>query len=348
MTDRADTADESDPLRLWIRRESQAMREDYERFQTTAREGDPQQSGHGAESVWLKFFESWLPPQYRCGSRKYIVPPGGGKPLGGETDLIIFDPSYPDRLCADSEVLAGGVAAAFSVKLTLDAPGIQDGIDRAVTLKRASRPLWWRDAHMVPRPPFLVGLLAQGHGWAAETATRTAQQNLLERESASTDIPIEGLDVMTIADLATWYQADPTVLLAEQAAKLSSLPPSHTAGGVVMGLTVCPLEAPAQGGGPLYTMLAAVLRGLALLEGRSVHRLAAAMEVNDEMHGTMMPRYWARADAIGREGDFLTRFPWDAGPVDATDMFDSLRDAPAPVPRAERRRAEREARRGPR
>jgi hypothetical protein len=53
-----------------------------------------------------------------------------------ETDIVILNPSYPTRLRAHEEILAGGVAAAFSVKLTLDAAGIRDGVKRLFELSR--------------------------------------------------------------------------------------------------------------------------------------------------------------------------------------------------------------------
>src|SRR5580658_6062655 len=113
----------------WFRSVEREIKEDYERLHQEAL-SDPQRAGHGGEGTWARILEQWLPPAYKVVTRKYIVPEVGSDSF--ETDIVVLHPSYPVPLHSREEILAGGVAAAFSVKLTLDAGGIRDGVERAV------------------------------------------------------------------------------------------------------------------------------------------------------------------------------------------------------------------------
>lgn len=121
----------------WFRSLGREVNEEYMRLHQEALK-DPQQAGHGGESTWAGVLRQWLPSAYEVVTRKYIIPEIGDEKF--ETDIIIINPSYPRPLRGHEEILAGGVAAAFSVKLTLDSAGIRDGIKRAVALRRTLRP----------------------------------------------------------------------------------------------------------------------------------------------------------------------------------------------------------------
>jgi hypothetical protein len=86
------------------------------------------------------------------------------------TDLVIFNPGFPRRLRSREDVLAGGVAAAFSVKLTLDPAGLRDACERAARLRRATK-----TGHGSPRTEllgaFAVGVLAHAHTWTRPRST---------------------------------------------------------------------------------------------------------------------------------------------------------------------------------
>jgi hypothetical protein len=64
---------------------------------------------------------------------QYILPETNSESF--ETDIVVLNPSYPQPLRNREEILVGGVAAAFSVKLTLNAAGIQDGVEWAAALR---------------------------------------------------------------------------------------------------------------------------------------------------------------------------------------------------------------------
>jgi hypothetical protein len=76
--------------------------DEYARLHSAALD-DPQRAGHGGEMTWARFLEDWLPPGYAVGTRKYIVPEQGDEAF--ETDLVVFNRAYPERLHGREEVL---------------------------------------------------------------------------------------------------------------------------------------------------------------------------------------------------------------------------------------------------
>jgi hypothetical protein len=185
----------------WLAKWSRELAEEYERLHQVAAD-DPQRSGHGGEASWLRLLEEWLPPAYEVGTRKYIVPEEGDDTF--ETDLVIFNPAYPQRLREREEVIAGGVAAAFSVKLTLDAAGLRDAVDRGVRLKRSMQ-----RRIGTPRDellgPFAFGLVAHSHGWNQPSSTprENLERNLLDVSTELVNHPREELDFVCVANLTT-------------------------------------------------------------------------------------------------------------------------------------------------
>lgn len=182
------------------------MASDYDAIRTEI--GDQgasaiQESGHRAESRWKEFLEDWLPPQYEIGTRKYLVSDSTGE-KSSEQDLVIFHPSYPRKLRAQTLVSVSGVVAAFSVKLTLDAAGLKQAIVSAQQVRR-----------LLAHPPrnvrgelvstVMYGVLAHSHVWKGAGATPIAniERQLVDQGAAN---PREGLDVVCVADLACWQR----------------------------------------------------------------------------------------------------------------------------------------------
>ncbi len=133
----------------WLAKWEREVEEEYRRLHAKAIQ-DPQHAGHGGEATWIRLLEEWLPPAYEVGSRKYIVPEEGDETF--ETDIVVCNPAYPRRLRQREEVLAGGVAAAFSVKLTLDASGLRDAVLRGMRLRRRQNPASGRPAEKRSAP----------------------------------------------------------------------------------------------------------------------------------------------------------------------------------------------------
>jgi hypothetical protein len=151
----------------WFRKLGREIKEEYDRLHQAALQ-DPQRAGHGGEGTWVSVLKEWLPPAYQVVTRKYIVPEVGTDMF--EMDIVVLHSSYPEPLRTREEILAGGVAAAFSVKLTLDASGIRDRVERAVALRRALKPRYGTPREEITAP-FPVGLLAHSHEWKAPNST---------------------------------------------------------------------------------------------------------------------------------------------------------------------------------
>jgi hypothetical protein len=187
----------------WFRSVEQEIAAEYRRLHTEAVQ-DPQRAGHGGEQTWARILTAWLPASYTVVTRKYIIPEVGTDAF--ETDLVVLHPSYPTPLQAREEILVGGVAAAFSVKLTLDAAGLQDGVQRAVSLRRglAQRHGTARDEMLAPFP---VGLLAHSHTWKAPGSAPGDNINeaLMRLDAGLVQHPRESLDYLCVADLGFWW-----------------------------------------------------------------------------------------------------------------------------------------------
>lgn len=189
----------------WLASLEREVSEEYGRLHRLANE-DPQYAGHGGEGTWARLLNEWLPPNYEAATRKYILPEKGDDVF--ETDIVVFRPSYPKPLRAREEVMAGGVAAAFSVKLTLNAEGLRDAYERAFRIKSQLKPrIGTPRTELVG--PFPYGLLAHSHTWKAsastpvENVTRTA---LAAQDTVGISTPRESLDYICVADLGTWCE----------------------------------------------------------------------------------------------------------------------------------------------
>lgn len=125
-----------------------------------------------------------------------------------ETDIVIFNRGYPVALRQREEILAGGVAAAFSAKLTLDAAGLRDGVERAARLRRhlEVRSTSAREEILAPFP---VGLIAHSHIWKSPGSKPidNISEALIRWDEEHAKHPRETIDLVCVADLATWSTA---------------------------------------------------------------------------------------------------------------------------------------------
>lgn len=80
------------------------------------------------------------------------------------------------------ELIAGGVSAAFSVKLTATAAGLEDAVDRARRLRRGLLPRFGTPRAQIVGP-YAIGLLCHSHGWTQPGSTPAENvRSALERE----------------------------------------------------------------------------------------------------------------------------------------------------------------------
>ena len=101
--------------------------------------------------------------------------------------------------------MAGGVAAAFCVRLTADASGLKDAIDRAIRLRRGLKTrLGSARKEMVA--PYPVGFLSHSHSWqSSNDHSRESAARILDAGHNTCNHPAEILDFACIADLGTWW-----------------------------------------------------------------------------------------------------------------------------------------------
>ncbi|MDX6227027.1 MAG: hypothetical protein QOI76_417 [Frankiales bacterium] len=270
----------------WLAKWEREVEEEYNRLHARALQ-DPQHAGHGGEATWIRLFEEWLPPAYEVGSRKYIVPEQGDETF--ETDIVVFNPGYPARLREREEVLAGGVAAAFSVKLTLDAAGLRDAVSRGARLRRAAKPRYGS-----PRGEalgaFAFGLLAHSHSWRhpGSTPRENLVQSLWQLDHDYCIHPRETLDLLCIADLTTVT----TLRASYLPALMSQAPPGvDVSEGTVM--TVMSMADEEKTPGPVAVLIAALLVRLAYADP-TVKPFADGLRLTDTLgsasgHGRYFP-----------------------------------------------------------
>lgn len=184
------------------------MRAEYEKAHRMAAESsNVQRAGHKGEAAWVSALEKWLPPQYEIGTRKYLLleTDSYGSSRSAETDILIFQPSYPRSLRSREEVLASGVVAAFSVKSTLDRSGIEEAAREAALVRRSMK-IRTATAEGELIPPLLYGILAHSHAWQKPNSTpdHNIESIVSKFDQEHTNSPREGLDLICVADLNCW------------------------------------------------------------------------------------------------------------------------------------------------
>jgi hypothetical protein len=118
---------------------------------------------------------------------------------------LVLSPSYPQELRDVKVYLAGGVSAAFECKVTLYSEHIGQGVQRAADLRRLI-PLRRGTPYRELPSQLVFGLLAHSHDWKAEKSTplENVSHRLYSADQQLIKHPREMLDVLCVADLATW------------------------------------------------------------------------------------------------------------------------------------------------
>lgn len=308
----------------WLRDVSEQMASDYAKAHAmAAKSADVQRSGHKSESAWVRPLQDWLPPQYQVATRKYILleDHSHGSTISAETDIVIFHPSYPERLRDRDEVLASGIAAAFSVKNSLGRSGIEEAVKEAATVRRAIklRSNTVRDEIL---PPLVYGLLAHSHVWKQPGSNPAANANkaLIELDQDHCNHPREGLDFLCIADLGCWSRATTIWKQPEPGTFKSQLFPM---GGVRSGFLTdvptaeCNEDNPHVPNAdmlqlPPFASLISILLDKLSYHDPSVKPIADGLRVtspDNELKGSM--RHWHLVNALSPEArEQLDSQPW--------------------------------------
>lgn len=191
----------------WLRTTAREMSENYEQIfaRISTSKGQIQEGGHEIEDGWVSFLTNWLPPSYEVAKRRYIIGETSSDDGRFETDIIIFRPSYPKILRKRTQVLAAGVAAAFSVKSTIRTKAIAEAVDDCANLQRCLAPSEGTTRKELIRP-FVYGLLANSHDWKGPNSQPVANigQELYKRDLESARHPRESIDLICVADVGVW------------------------------------------------------------------------------------------------------------------------------------------------
>ena len=192
------------------------MAANYEQIQKRASE-DPGTAGDQGEANWANLLRGWLPRTYEVVTKGRIIGQDG-RP-GPQVDVLVLKSIYPKQLIDEDQkiFLAAGVAAAFECKLTLEARHIEKAVKNCVEIKNlypAREGTPYKELHA----PIVYGLLAHSHSWKGPNSTPedNIRQKLLESDRLHVLHPRECLDLLCVADLATWSLSKWTFPLPER------------------------------------------------------------------------------------------------------------------------------------
>ena len=191
-------------LHHFMRRLTDKMSDHYDQIQQRATD-DPGTAGDQGEENWADLLRGWLPRTYEVVTKGKIISQDGV--VGPQVDVLVLKNIYPKQLIDEGQkmFLAAGVAAAFECKTTLKTEHIEKTMENCVKVKnlypeRTGTP--YKELHA----PIVFGLLAHSHSWKGPNSTpeNNIQKKLLQSDYKHVSHPRECLDLLCIADLATW------------------------------------------------------------------------------------------------------------------------------------------------
>lgn len=176
----------------------------YKQIQKRASE-DPGTAGDQGEENWADLLRGWLPRTYEVVTKGRIIGQDGR--VSPQVDVLVLKSIYPKQLIDEGQkiFLAAGVAAAFECKTTLKAEHIEKAVKTCVEVKnlypvRKGTP--YKELHA----PIVYGLLAHSHSWKGKNSTpeENIEQKLFESHKSDISHPRLALDLLCVANLATW------------------------------------------------------------------------------------------------------------------------------------------------
>jgi hypothetical protein len=189
-------------LEDFLRSTADDMSREYERIRKRATE-DPGTAGDEGEGNWATLFRNWLPPSVHVVTKGRILTVDGV--AGPQVDVVVLHPAYPKSLLDKKVYLAGGVVAAFECKLTLKANHINKFVQNGVAIRRAL-PVREGSPYKELFSPIIYGMLAHSHVWkgARSKPIEKVSETLFEADRSHVAHPREMIDLICVADLATW------------------------------------------------------------------------------------------------------------------------------------------------
>lgn len=189
-------------LHSFIASSQRLIEEEYVRIQRRATE-DPGTAGDQGEENWATLFKSWLPSYFQVVTKGRILTQSGY--ASPQIDVLVLVPSYPKILLDKKLYLAGGVAAAFECKTTLTAAHVTDAVRTAVAL-RSNLPAREGNPYLELNSGIIYGLLAHSHSWTGDKSkpVENIENALITADQQYVQHPVQMLDLVCVADLATW------------------------------------------------------------------------------------------------------------------------------------------------
>lgn len=186
------------------------IEEEYARIQKRATE-DPGTAGDQGEENWATLLRQWLPSYFQIVTKGRILTESGY--ASPQVDVIVLLPSYPKILLDKKLYLAGGVGAAFECKTTLKAGHINSALGTCAALRK-NLPKREGTPYKELNSTIIYGLLAHSHSWTGSSSTPTAniERALWDADSQFVGHPIQCIDFVCVANLATWTVLKTTYL----------------------------------------------------------------------------------------------------------------------------------------
>ncbi len=178
------------------------LEEEYARIRKRAQE-DPGTAGDQGEENWATLLRMWLPSYFYVVTKGRIITESGW--VSPQVDVLVLSPSYPRILLDKKLFLSGGVAAAFECKTTLLAKHVKQAVETSAQIRR-NLPKRQGTPFKELNSPIIYGLLAHSHSWKNKRSSPVENVNeaLWRADNEVVKHPIECIDFLTVADLATW------------------------------------------------------------------------------------------------------------------------------------------------
>ncbi|MDD0843297.1 DUF6602 domain-containing protein [Pseudomonas sp. Gutcm_11s] len=211
---------------------------EYSRIQARVKE-DPGTAGDEGENNWADLLRSWLPSNYHVTTKGRIINHLGE--ASPQVDVLVLHPSYPRHLLEKKYYLSGGVVAAFECKLTLKPSHLKKIFSNSSKIKRLYKNREGSPYHELHQP-IIYGVLAHSHAWRSGKNGSAFEilQSILKNQYHSIEHPREMLDLIAIADTAT-YILSKEILIGPNIPKKKSQPKlmssSELSEGVHIGYT---------------------------------------------------------------------------------------------------------------
>ena len=191
-------------LHDFMRQLKDKMAANYDHIQKRASE-DPGTAGDQGEENWRDLLSGWLPRTYEVVTKGRIIGQDGH--ISPQVDVLVLKSIYPKQLIDEGQkiYLAAGVAAAFECKTTLKAEHIEKAVKTCVKIKNLY-PERKGTPYKKLYAPIVYGLLAHSHSWKDPNSTPedNIERKLRESDYLHVSHPRLGLDLLCVADLATW------------------------------------------------------------------------------------------------------------------------------------------------